>query len=122
MRENIESAGPKTTTNLSLAPGSSGTSDATGVLASRITDKMNELRELEQEVRLIDLAVSMLSAPKKLIIEVRYLTEDGTDKAARITLRANARKNKWRTMHNTTYERLRNEAIKEIAGMLGESE
>lgn len=64
----------------------------------------------------------MLSAPKKLIIEVRYLTEDGTDKAARITLRANARKFKWRTMHNTTYERLRNEAVKEIGGMLGEAE
>jgi len=122
LRDEIAFAGPKTTAGYSLAPGGSGTSDSTGQLAARIGDKLSELRETEQEIRLIDLAVGMLSAPKKLIIEVRYLTEGGQDKGARLTLRANAKKNKWRMMHHSTYERLRDEAVGEVAKMLGEVE
>lgn len=122
LREEIAFAGPKTTAGYSLAPGGSGTSDSTGQLASRIGDKLSELREIEQEIKLIEMAVGMLSAPKKLVIEVRYLTEGGQDKGARITLRANAKKNKWRAMCHSTYERLRDEAIEEIARMLGEVE
>jgi len=122
LREEIAFAGVKTTAGYSLAPGGSGTSDSTGRLASSLSDKLAELREKEREIKLIDMAVGMLSAPKKLIIEVRYLTEDGQDKGARITLRANAKKYKWRAMHHSTYERLRDEAIEEIAGMLGEVE
>lgn len=121
LRDEIAFAGPKTTAGYSLAPGGSGTSDTTGQLASRIGDKVHELRQLEHEIKLIDMAVGMLSAPKRLIIEVRYLTEGGQDKGARITLRANAKKNKWRTMHHSTYEKLRNEAIEEVARMLGET-
>ena len=120
LREEIAFAGPKTTAGYSLAPGGSGMSDSTGQLASRIGDKLSELKEIEQEIKLIELAVGMLSAPKRLIIEVRYLTEGGQDKGARITLRANARKNKWRMMSQNTYERLRNEAIEEMARILGE--
>jgi hypothetical protein len=37
-----------------------------------------------------------------------------------LTLRAHGKRNKWRTMHNVTYQKLRDEAIKEIAEMLGE--
>ena len=122
LREDIEFLGPKTTAGYSLAPGGSGTSDSTGQLASTISDKMDELKAIEHEIKIIDMAVGMLSAPKKLIVQVRYLTEDGYDKAARLTLRANAKKNKWRAMHHSTYERLRDEAVKEIAEMLGEVE
>lgn len=120
MQEEIKFAGPSVTVGYSLTPGGSGTSDSTGQLASRIGDKISELREIEHEIKIIDMAVGMLSAPKKLIIEVRYLTDGGYDKAARLTLRANAKKNKWRAMHHSTYERLRDDAIREVAGMLGE--
>ncbi len=122
LRQEIEAAGPSITAGYSLTPGGSGTSDNTGQLATRMGDKLSELRGIENEIKLIDLAVSMLSAPKKLIIEVRYLTADGQDKGARITLRANAKKHKWRAMHHSTYERLRDEAVREIAEMLGEKE
>jgi hypothetical protein len=122
LRQEIEYMGPKTTSTLSHAPGSTGTSDSTGRLACAIEEKLSDLRRIEQEIKLIETAVNMLSAPKKLIIEVRYLTDDGTDKAARLTLRAHGKRNKWRTMHNVTYQKLRDEAIKEIAEMLGETE
>ena len=112
--------GVKTTQVCSDMPHGSGTSDSTGDLASRIGDRKRELLQLQNEVELIDLAVGMLSEQKQLIIKVRYLTEYGQDKNARITLRASARKYKWRTMHHGTYERLRDEAIMEVARMFGE--
>ena len=122
LREEIEFAGPKTTAGYSLAPGGSGTSDSTGQLASKLSDKLIELRQVEHDIKLIDIAVGLLSAPKRLIIEVRYLTEGGQDKGARLTLRASAKKHKWRAMHHSTYEKLRDEAVREIAGILGEVE
>ncbi len=123
LREEIAFAGPKTTAGYSLAPGGSGTSDSTGQLASRISDKMDELRQVEHEIKIIDMAVGMLSAPKKLIIEVRFLTEGGQDKGALIALRNQSKKHGWKRMkqHNV-YERLRNEAVREIAMMLGDKE
>ncbi len=120
LREEIAFAGPKTTAGYSLAPGGSGTSDSTGQLASKLSDKLDELRQVEHEIKIIDMAVGMLSDPKKLIVQVRYLTEGGQDKGARITLRANAKKFKWRMMSQNTYERLRDEAIQEIGRILGE--
>lgn len=112
--------GVKTTVTYSDMPHGSGTSDSTGDLAVRIEEKESELSELQWNVELIDYAVSMLSEPKQLIIKVRFLTEDGQDKGARITLRANARKYHWRMMSQAPYERLRDEAIAEMAKILGE--
>ena len=112
--------GVKTTQVYTDMPHSSGMSDSTGDLASKISDKKKLLVELQNENELIDLAVGMLSEQKQLIVKTRYLTEYGQDKNARITLRANARKYKWRTMHHGTYERLRDEAIMEVARMFGE--
>jgi hypothetical protein len=120
LNEQIEAQGPKLTPVYTSQPRGSGTSDPTGNQGDRLLKLKAELQEREQAIRIIDLAVSMLSAPKKLIIEVRYLTDEGTDKAARLTLRAHGKRNKWRTMHNVTYQKLRDEAIKEIAEMLGE--
>ena len=122
MQEDIKFAGPSVTAGYSLTPGGSGTSDSTGQLASRIGDKISELRYIEHELKMIDLAVSMLSEPKQLIIKVRYLTEDGMDKGAAITLRNHSKKYGWRVMCHGTYERLRNEAVAQIAGILGDKE
>lgn len=122
LRDEIEFAGPKTTTNLSLAPGSSGTSDATGQLASRVGDMQRELRELEHEIKIMDMALNMLSAPKRLIIEVRYMTEYIQDKEAYISLKNNSRKHGWKVMRYDKYEQLRDEALKQVAYILGDSD
>ncbi len=120
LQKELSMMGVKTTPVYSSQPGGSGTSDSTGNLAARVGDRETELSELQKNIELIDYAVSLLSQPKQLIIKVRFLTEGGQDKGARITLRANARKNKWRMMSQKTYEKLRDEAIEEIARILGE--
>lgn len=79
-----------------------------------------ELEGIEREITLIDTAVGMLSEPKRLIIQVRYLTEDGQDKGAKITLQRHGKKYNWRVASHDTYEKLRNEAITELARILGE--
>lgn len=112
--------GVKTTVTLSDMPHGSGTSDSTGDFAVRVDAMKSELAGLQRDVELVDYAVSMLNAPKRLIIETRYLTEDGMDKGARVTLRSHARKFQWRAMSHTTYEKLRDEAVEQIAGILGE--
>lgn len=122
LQKELSMMGVKTTPVYSSQPGGSSTSDSTGNLAARVGDRQSELLELQKDIELIDYAVSLLSQPKQLIIKVRFLTEGGQDKGARITLRANAKKFKWRMMHHSTYERLRDEAVKEIAGILGEKE
>ena len=116
----LVSLGPKTTPGYSDQPHGSGTTDSTGDLAAKIGDKNIELAQLKVDVELIDYAVSMLSAPKQLIIKVRFMTEYGQDKGARITLRASARKFNWRMMSQAPYERLRDEAVAELAQILGE--
>ena len=120
LTKELSALGPKTTPVYSSQPHGSGTSDSTGDLATRVGDKNSELAQLKVDVELIDYAVSMLSAPKQLIIKVRFMTEYGQDKGARITLRSNARKYGWRMMSQGIYERLRDEAVAELAQILGE--
>jgi hypothetical protein len=120
LQKELGMMGPKTTPGYSDQPHGSGTTDSTGDLATRVGDKHTELLQLQKDVELIDYAVSMLSAPKQLIIKVRYLTEGGMDKGAAVTLRNHAKRYQWRAMHHSTYERLRDEAVREIAGILGE--
>lgn len=120
LQKELAMLGPKTTPGYSDQPHGSGTTDSTGDLACKVGDKNSELLRLQKDVELIDYAVGMLSEPKRLIIEVRYLSDGGQDKGARITLRANAKKFKWRMMSQNTYERLRDEAIEEMARILGE--
>jgi hypothetical protein len=120
LQKELGMMGVKTTVTYSDMPHGSGTSDSTGDLSSKIADKNSEILQLQKDVELIDYAVSMLSAPKQLIIKVRFMTEYGQDKGARITLRSNARKYKWRMMSQGIYERLRDEAVAEMAQILGE--
>jgi len=120
LQKELGRMGVKATVTYSDMPHGSGTSDSTGELAVRLEEKKSELVELQWRVELIDYAVSMLSEPKQLIVKVRFLTEYGQDKGARITLRANARKHKWRMMSQAPYERLRDEAVAEMAKILGE--
>lgn len=112
--------GSKTTVTYSDMPHGSGTSDSCGDLASKVGDKHTELIEKQNEVTIIEYVVSKLSEQKQLIIRTRFMTEGGQDKGAFITLGNHARRYKWRTRNYRTYEKLRDEAIKEIARMLGE--
>lgn len=120
LQKELSSMGVKTTVTYSDMPHGSGTSDSTGDMAVRVGDRQTELLQLQKDVELIDYAVSMLSAPKQLIMKVRFMTEYGQDKGARITLRASARKFNWRMMSQAPYERLRDEAVAELAQILGE--
>jgi len=122
LREEIAFAGVKTTAGYSLAPGGSGTSDSTGQLACRIGDKMNELRNIEHEIKIIDMALNTLSAPKRLIIETRFMTEYIQDKEAYISLKNQSRRHKWKVMRYDKYERLRDEALEQVAYLLGDTE
>jgi hypothetical protein len=121
LQKELSSMGVNTTVTYSDMPHGSGTSDSTGDLSSKMADKNIELLQLQKDVELIDYAVGMLSQPKQLIIKVRFMTEYGQDKGARITLRSNARKYKWRMMSQGIYERLRDEAVGELAQILGEN-
>ena len=121
LREEIAFAGPSVTAGYNLTPGGSGVSDSTGRLASGVGDKLAELREIEQEIRIIDMALDMLSAPKKLIIQTRFMTEYVQDKESFTTLRNHSRKYKWKVMHYRDYERLRDESIRDMAQMLGDN-
>ena len=120
LQKELGMMGVKTTVTYSDMPHGSGTSDSTGDFAVRVESRKSELAELQKDVELIDYAVGMLSAPKQLIIKVRYLTEGGMDKGAAVTLRNHAKRYQWRAMHLSTYERLRDEAVSEIAGILGD--
>lgn len=121
LSEEIAFAGPSVTAGYSLTPGGSGVSDSTGRLASSLSDKLSELRTVQHEIKLIDMALGMLSAPKRLIIETRFMTENTQDKESFTTLRNNSRKHKWKVMHYRKYEQLRDEAIREISNMLGDT-
>jgi len=106
--------GVKTTQVYTDMPHGSGTSDSTGDLASKISDKKKLLIELQNEVELIDLAVSMLPDAKRLIITTRYL-EEQQDKYAQWALRK-----KHSVRARQTYYTMKDEAVRELAKMMGE--
>ena len=112
--------GVKMTQVCSDMPHGSGTTDSTGELATNIASKKKVLQDVQNEVETIDYAVSKLSEPKQLIIKVRFLTEFGQDKGAAITLRNHAKKHGKRMLNYRVYERMRDEAVRELAEMLGE--
>lgn len=118
LSEEIAFAGPSVTAGYSLTPGSGGVSDSTGRLASSLSDKLSELRIIEHEIKIIDMALGMLSDPKRLIVETRFMTACTQDKESFTTLRNNSRKHKWKVMHYQKYEQLRDEAIREISYLL----
>jgi len=106
--------GVKTTVTYSDMPHGSGTGDSTGDMASKVGDKRRELIRAQNEVELIDLAVGMLSEPKKLIIDLKYLQENKDDYAQRML-----RKNHGLRSRDSYY-RLKDEAVGELAKMMGE--
>jgi len=119
LQKTLSTMGIKTTPVYSSQPGGTGTSDSTGNLATRVSDLQSEIMELQRDNELIDYAVSLLSQPKQLIIKVRFLTEGGHDKGASITLKSHGRKYNWKTRNYRTYEKLRDEALEEMTGILG---
>lgn len=119
LQKELGMMGPKTTPGYTDMPHGSGTTDSTGDLGARVADKNAEILQLQKDVELIDYAVGMLSEQKQLIIKTRYLTEGGQDKGASITLSNHARRFKWKARNYRTYERLRDEALEEIAGIIG---
>lgn len=119
LQKTLSMMGIKTTPVYSSQPGGSDTSDSTGNLAAKVGDLQSELLELQRDIELIDYAVSLLSQPKQLIIKVRFLTEGGQDKGASIVLKSHGRRYNWKTKNYRTYEKLRDEALEEMAGILG---
>jgi hypothetical protein len=75
-----------------------------------------ELREKEQEIELIDLAIGMLSEQKRLLIDLKYL-QDNKDVYVQGVLRK---------QHNIrsrdAYYRLKGDAVGKLSKMLGEAE
>ena len=116
----LSAMGIKTTQVYTDMPHGSGVSDSTGDLASTIASKKKALQEARNEIGIIDYAVGKLSEPKQLIVKVRYLTEFGQDKGASITLRNHAKKHGKRMLNYRVYERMRDEAVRELAEMFGE--
>jgi len=106
--------GVKTTQVCTDMPHGSGVSDSTGDLASKISDKKKLLVELQNENELIDLAVGMLSEAKKLIIDVKYLQENKDDYAQRVLQKNHGLRSR------DSYYRLKDEAVEELAKMMGE--
>lgn len=106
--------GVKTTQVCSDMPHGSGTSDSTGDLASRISDRKRELVQLQNEVELIDLAVGLLGEAKKLIIDVKYLQENKDDYTQRVLQKNHGLRSR------DSYYRLKDEAVGELAKTMGE--
>ena len=120
MIKELNFMGIKITSVCTGMPHGSGVSDSTGNLASNIEGKKAELAERQAKKELVDYALGTLSAPKRLIIETRFMTENIQDKAAFIVLRAHSKRNKWKVMHYRKYEQLRDEALMEIAHVFGD--
>lgn len=114
LRLEIEFAGPKTTAAYSLAPAYSGPGDSVGQLAERMVDKETELRQAEQEIRLIDTAIEGLSEEKRLIVRLRYL-EGNKDSYTMLIL-----KKEHNVRGSQKYYSLKDKAVEELAKVLGE--
>lgn len=114
LRKEIEFGGPKTTAAYSLAPAYTGPGDSVGNLAGSIGDMRQELLGLEKENALIDYAVSLLSQEKQLIISLKYLQENKDLYVQRIL------RKEHRIKSRDTYYRWKDEAVGELAKMLGE--
>jgi len=83
-------------------------------LAGTLVDKQGELRQIEQEIHLIDVAISMLPAPKKLIIDLKYMQGNKDIYVQRVL------KKKHGIKSRDSYYRYKDEAVGELAKMLGE--
>ena len=112
LTKELSTLGTKVTPAYSDQPHGSGTSDATGDLATKIGDKHTNLLELQRENGLIDYAVSMLSEQKQLIIKTKYF-EENQDKYAQWALRK-----QFGVRARQTYYSMKDEAIKELARMM----
>ena len=108
--------GVKITPTLTDMPHGSGISDATGDLASRVGDKYNELIRMQNEKEILDYAVSMLSDIKRFLIDLKYM-QDNKDVYVQSAL-----KKRYDIRSRDTYYRLKDEAVKELARMLGETQ
>ena len=114
LRLEIEFAGPKTTAAYSLAPAYSGPGDSVGQLAEQMVDKETELRQAEQEIRLIDTVVGLLDERDRMIIDLKYLQGN---KDAYVILQL--RKKYGGVRSRDTYYRWKDDAVAELAKMLG---
>jgi DNA helicase HerA-like ATPase len=114
LQKDLGILGPKTTPGYTDMPHGSGTTDSTGDLAAKVSDKLNELLQLQKDVELIDYAVSMLSEIKQLIIDVKYKQENKD-----IYVQSILRK-KHGVKSRDSYYRLKDEAVEELAKMMGE--
>jgi hypothetical protein len=76
-------------------------------------DKQEELKELENEIYLIDVAIRQLSKDKQLLIKEKYIQENKDTYVLRLLNKNYGVKSK------NKYYSLRDEAIEELAGMFG---
>lgn len=106
--------GVKTTVTYSDMPHGSGTSDSTGDLAVKVGDKHRELEQLQRDIELIDYAVGMIPEIKRFIIDLKYLQDNKDDYVQRKLYQ------KHRLKSRDSYYRLKDEAVEELAKMMGE--
>jgi len=115
LTKELSTLATKVTPAYSDQPHRSGTSDATGDLATKVGDKHTNLIELQRDVDLIVYAVSMLSPIKQVIIKTKYL-EENQDKYVIWDIRKH-----HGVKSRDTYYRYKDEAIKELARIFGEA-
>ena len=118
MRDELSEIGPALTPVYSSQPHGTETSDPVGKLGDKIIAKRAEFIEKSREIRTLDLAVSKLSERKQTIIRMKYMDEyQNMDKVIFITMRR-----QHTVSCERTYFNVKNEAIEELAKMLGEWE
>lgn len=110
----ISISGTKITPAYSDQPHGSSTSDSTGDLAERVGDKRTELKALQRDIALLDYAVSKLSEIKQLIIDLKY-KQDNKELYVQSVLRK-----RHGIKSRDSYYRFRDEAVEEIAMIMGE--
>lgn len=110
----MEGAGPRTTASMSLAPGSSGTSDKVGNLAQSTLDKQEKLRQLQVETRFIDRLVETLPDIERTLIQLRYLEENKDAYVQRIM-----RKKGFKVKSSQTYYNVKDRAVEKLAAAFG---
>ena len=114
LQKELGMMGPKTTPGYTDMPHGSGTTDSTGDLGTKVADKNSELLQLQKDVELIDYAVGMLSEIKQFIIDLKY-KQDNKDIYVQHVL-----KKRHGIKSRDSYYRLKDEAVEELAKMMGE--
>jgi|GEM_PF-6465402 hypothetical protein len=110
----LQEQGAKLTPVYSSQPHGSGVSDPTGNQGDKTMQDQEELRAITIELKTLALAISKLSEEKQLIITEKYIQGE-MDKYVFWVLRK-----QYGIRSRDTYYRFKDEAVMELAEILGE--